>query len=94
MEAEILLKRKPSDADADPEGDLNFLKNLEEKVSDLLKAFQEIKRERDGLASALGIEKEKVNPVWRRNWNSFPRSEKRVKIKIDQVLHRLKGVGG
>jgi len=93
MEAEILLRKKPSDAEGDPEGDLNFLKNLEEKVSDLLKAFQEIKRERDGLALALGIEKEKSTRL-EKKLEFFSEEREKVKIKIDQVLHRLKGVGG
>jgi chromosome segregation ATPase len=93
MEAEISLRRKPSDAEGDPEGDLNFLKNLEEKVSDLLKAFQEIKRERDGLALALGIEKEKSTRL-EKKLEFFSEEREKVKIKIDQVLHRLKGVGG
>ncbi len=93
MEAEILLRRKPGDAEGDPEGDLNFLKNLEEKISDLLKAFQEIKRERDGLALALGIEKEKSTRL-EKKLEFFSEEREKVKIKIDQVLHRLKGVGG
>ena len=93
MEAEILLRRKPNDTEGDPEGDANPLKNLEEKVSDLLKAFQEIKRERDGLASALGTEKEKSTRL-ERKLEFFSEEREKVKIKIDQVLHRLKGVGG
>jgi len=93
MEAEILLKRRPQDTETDPEGDLNILKNLEEKVSDLLKAFQEIKRERDGLALALGIEKEKSTRL-EKKLEFFSEEREKVKIKIDQVLHRLKGVGG
>jgi len=93
MEAEILLRRKPSDAEGDPEGDLDFLKNLEEKVSDLLKAFQEIKRERDGLALALGIEKEKSTRL-EKKLEFFSEEREKVKIKIDQLLHRLKVVGG
>jgi len=93
MEAEILLKKRPNDTDADPERDLNLLKNLEEKVSDLLKAFQEIKRERDGLALALGLEKEKSTRL-ERKLEFFSQEREKVKIKIDQLLHRLKGVGG
>lgn len=93
MEAEILLKRKPNDADADPEGDPNLLKNLEEKVSDLLKAFQEIRRERDGLASALGMEKERSIRL-EKKLEFFSQEREKVKIRIDQLLHRLKGVGG
>lgn len=93
MEAEILLKKRPNDTDADAERDLNLLKNLEEKVSDLLKAFQEIKRERDGLALALGLEKEKSTRL-ERKLEFFSQEREKVKIKIDQLLHRLKGVGG
>jgi septal ring factor EnvC (AmiA/AmiB activator) len=93
MEAEILLKRRPQDTETDPEGDLNILKNLEEKVSDLLKAFQEIKRERDGLASALGMEKEKSTRL-EKKLEFFAQEREKIKIRIDQVLHRLKGAGG
>jgi chromosome segregation ATPase len=93
MEAEILLKRKPQETETDPEGDLNILKNLEERVSDLLKAFQEMKRERDGLASALGIEREKSTRLEKR-LEFFAEEREKIKIRIDQVLHRLKGVGG
>jgi septal ring factor EnvC (AmiA/AmiB activator) len=93
MEAEILLKRKPSVAEADAEGDPNLLKDLEEKVSDLLKAFQEIKRERDGLASALGMEREKSSRL-EKKLEFFSQEREKVKIKIDQLLHRLKGAGG
>ena len=93
MEAEILLKRRPQDTETDPEGDLNILKNLEERVSDLLKAFQEIKRERDGLASALVMEKEKSTRLEKR-LEFFAEEREKIKIRIDQVLHRLKGAGG
>lgn len=93
MEAEILLKRKPIDAEADPEGDLNGLKSLEDKVSDLLKAFQEIKRERDGLASALGMEKERSTRM-EKKLEFFSQEREKIKLRIDQLLHRLKGVGG
>jgi len=75
MEGEILLKRKVEDADS--EGDSNPLKNLEEKVSDLLKAFQEIKKERDALVSTLDMEKEK-STGWKKSWSSFPRRGKRL----------------
>jgi len=93
MEAEILLKRRPNETEVEPEEDLDLLKNLEEKVSDLLKAFQEIKRERDGLASALGMEKEKSTRLEKKLEFFFQEREK-VKVKIDQLLHRLKGTGG
>ena len=93
MEAEILLKRRPNDTDADPEGDSNLLRNLEEKVGELLKAFQEIKRERDGMASALGMEKEKATRL-EKKLEFLSQEREKIKIRIDQLLHRLKGAGG
>jgi len=76
MEAEILLRRKPNDAEGDPEEDSDLLKNLEEKVSDLLRLFRR-SRER-GMAWLRPWESRKRNqPVWRGNWNSFPKSEKK-----------------
>ena len=93
MEAEILLKRRPQETETDPEGDLNILKNLEEKVSDLLRAFQEIKREKDGLASALGMEREKLSRL-EKQLEFLAQEREKIKIRLDQVLHRLKGVGG
>ena len=91
MEAEILLKRRPNDLDADPEGDSNLLRNLEEKVGELLKAFQEIKRERDGLALALGMEKEKSTRL-EKKLEFFSEEREKIKIRIDQLLHRFKNI--
>jgi len=93
MEPEILLKRKLQETEADPEGDLKSLKNLEEKVSDLLKAFQELRRERDGLVFALKMEKEKLNRL-EKQLEFFAQEREKIKMRLDQVLHRLKGVGG
>jgi chromosome segregation ATPase len=90
MEAEILLKRKIEDPE--PEEDPAPLKNLEEKVGDLLKAFQEIKRERDALALALGVEKERSIRL-EKKLDFFSHEREKIKMKIDQLLHRLKSVG-
>ncbi|MGQ9647455.1 MAG: hypothetical protein ACUVWO_13075 [Thermodesulfobacteriota bacterium] len=92
MEPEISLKRKPDEADANPEANGNPLKSLEEKVSELLKAFQEVKRERDSLASALGLEKEKLSRL-EKKLELFAEEREKIKLRIDQLLHRLKGVG-
>jgi DNA repair ATPase RecN len=91
MEGEILLKRKVEDTDS--EGDSNPLKNLEEKVSDLLKAFQEIKKERDALVSALGMEREKLTRL-EKKLEFLSQEREKIKLRLDQLLHRLKGVGG
>lgn len=93
MEAEISLKRKPNEAETDPEANGNPLKNVEEKVSELLRAFQEMKRERDGLASALGMEREKSSRL-EKKLEFFVEEREKIKLKIDQLLHRLKGIGG
>jgi len=91
MEGEILLKRKLEDAV--PEVESNPLKDLEQKVTELLKAFQEIKRERDGLALALGMEKEKLTRL-EKKLEFLAQEREKIKLRIDQVLHRLKGAGG
>ena len=93
MEAEISLKRKPNEAETDPEANGNPLKNVEEKVSELLRAFQEMKRERDWLASALGMEREKSSRL-EKKLEFFVEEREKIKLKIDQLLHRLKGIGG
>jgi septal ring factor EnvC (AmiA/AmiB activator) len=93
MKAEISLKRKPNEAETDPEANGNPLKNVEEKVSELLRAFQEMKRERDGLASALGMEREKSSRL-EKKLEFFVEEREKIKLKIDQLLHRLKGIGG
>jgi chromosome segregation ATPase len=66
---------------------------LEEKVSDLLKAFQEIKKERDALVSALGMEKEKLTRL-EKKLEFLSQEREKIKLRLDQLLHRLKGVGG
>ncbi len=91
MEGEILLKRKLEEAD--PEVEATPLKDLEQKVTDLLKAFQEIKKERDGLVSALGMEKEKLTRL-EKKLEFLSQEREKIKLRIDQVLHRLKGAGG
>ena len=91
MEGEILLKRKLEVAE--PEVESNPLKDLEQKVTELLKAFQEIKRERDGLVSALGIEREKLTRL-EKKLEFLSQEREKIKLRIDQVLHRLKGAGG
>ena len=91
MEGEILLKRKVEDADS--EGDSNPLKNLEEKVSDLLKAFQEVKKERDALVSTLDMEKEKSTRL-EKKLEFISQEREKIKLRLDQLLQRLKGVGG
>jgi len=88
--AEILLDRKTEEMMS--EGESGPLKSLEEKVSDLLGEFQDLKKERDSLARALDAEKERLNRMEKR-LEILCQEREKIKIRIDQILHRLKGVG-
>ncbi len=93
MEPEILLKRKPENTVAQPQEHPDILERLEEKVIELLKAFQEVKRERDMLASALGMEKERLMRL-EKKLELYSQEREKIKMRIDQLLNRLEGVGG
>jgi SMC interacting uncharacterized protein involved in chromosome segregation len=67
------------------------LRNLEEKVGYLLKKYQELKKERDTLAVALDVEKEKMIRL-EKKLELLSQDREKVKTRIDQLLHRLKSV--
>jgi len=75
-----------------PEEERGLLGDLEEKIGYLLMKYQELKNERDELAAALGLEKEKMIRL-ERKLELFSQDKEKVKTRIDQLLHRLKGVG-
>jgi hypothetical protein len=75
----------------DPEDDRGLLRDLEEKIEYLLVKYQELKHERDELAVALDIEKEKVIRIGKR-MELLSQDREKVKTRIDHLLHRLKGV--
>ncbi len=67
------------------------LGDLEDRVGHLLKKYQEIKKERDELAAALDVEKEKMSRL-ERKMEILSQDREKVKTRIDQLLHRLKSV--
>lgn len=91
MAGEILLNRKPEEMVS--EGEPRPLETLEEKVSDLLREFQDIKKERDTLVLALNAEKEKLIRM-ERKLEILSAEREKIKSRIDQILHRLKRIEG
>ncbi len=67
------------------------LGNLEAKVGSLLKKYQELKKERDDLAVALDVEKEKMIRLGKK-LELLSQDREKVKTRLDQLLHRLKSV--
>jgi uncharacterized protein YaaN involved in tellurite resistance len=91
MGAEILLNGKAGEMVS--EGEPGPFKTLEEKVGDLLKEYQNIKKERDTLALALDEEKERLIRTEKR-LELLAQEREKIKMRIDQLLHRLKGIEG
>jgi chromosome segregation ATPase len=89
MTGEISLGRKKEERVAD--GEQGLLSNLEDRVDHLLVKFQELMKERDDAAAALDSEREKVGQLEKR-LERFTQEREKVKTRIDQHLHRLKGV--
>ena len=73
------------------EEDRGALVKLEEMVGKLLAKFHELKKEKDELATVLEQEREKGRSLEKRLEILFQDKEK-VKTRIDQLLHRLKGI--
>jgi chromosome segregation ATPase len=89
MTGEISLGRKTDEGV--PEGDPGFLSNLESRIDTLLAQFQELMKQRDELAAALDSEREKTRQIEKR-LELFTQDREKVKTRIDQLLHRLKGI--
>ncbi|MGQ9509867.1 MAG: hypothetical protein ACUVTN_10795 [Thermodesulfobacteriota bacterium] len=68
-----------------------MLENLEEKISQLLAKYQELVDERNELLSALKEEKERRLEI-EKKMELLSHDREQVKIKIDQLLQRLKGL--
>jgi len=64
---------------------------LEEKIGDLLREFQTVKKERDELLLAVNREKENVIRL-EKKLEMFTQDREKVKTRIDQLLHRFKDV--
>ena len=89
MEGEILLVAESSDQEAQEE--IRPLKKLEEKISYLLSRYDVILRERDELSAALRAEREKASRL-EKKLQLLSQDRESVKTRIDQLLHRLKGI--
>ncbi len=74
-----------------PEAEQGLLGNLEEKITNLLLKYQELKKEKEEMAAALELEKEKIIQL-EKKLEFFSKDREKVKIRIDQLLHRLRGV--
>jgi chromosome segregation ATPase len=88
MSGEILLDKQPNMV---PDEDQRWFGNLEEKVLQLLEKFLELKREGERLAVVLKEEKEKVNQL-EKKVRILSHDREKVRTRIDQLLHRFKGV--
>jgi chromosome segregation ATPase len=90
MGGEILLSNH--DEKKMLEGDGNPFEVLEEKVRSLLKRIEELRGERDELVTALDTEKKKIVQLGKK-LELLSQDREKVKTRIDQLLHRLKGLG-
>jgi chromosome segregation ATPase len=74
-----------------PEAEQGLLGSLEEKITNLLSKYQEMKKEKEEMAASLELEKEKIIQL-EKKLEFFSKDREKVKTRIDQLLHRLKGV--
>ena len=74
-----------------PEGETGLLGPLENRVDFLLDKIQELTRQRDELTVAIDSEREKTRRLEKR-LELFTQDRENVKTRIDQLLHRLKGI--
>lgn len=75
------------------EEEKNLFSLLEEKVHSLLTKYQDLKKERDRLLDEVELEREKRIRL-EKKLELFSQDRERVKIKIDQLLHRLQNIDG
>jgi DNA repair ATPase RecN len=73
------------------EEERGLLGNLEEKIGHLLIKYQELKKERDELAVTLDVEREKMTEM-EKKLELLSQDREKIKARIDQLLHRLKGI--
>ena len=73
------------------EEDRGALTKIEEMVEKLLVRYQELKKERDEFMAALEEEREKGHEL-EKKFEILSQDKERVKTRIDQLLHRLKGI--
>ena len=73
------------------EEDRGALGKIEEMVGKLLIRYQELKKERDEILVSLEEEREKGRQL-EEKLEILSQDKERVKTRIDQLLHRLKGI--
>ena len=89
MAGEILLNRETEEMVSEEES--GPFETLEEKVSELLREFQDIKKERDTLVLTLNAEKERLIRM-EKKLEILSQEREKIKLRIDQILHRLKRI--
>jgi len=88
MAGEISLDKQTEMAVEEEQG---LLGDLEEKITHLLARFHDLQKERDNLVAALDVEKEKGIQL-EKKLKLLSQDREKVKIRIDQLLHRFKGI--
>ena len=88
MAGEISLDKQTDMASEEEQG---LLGNIEEKIGHLLEKFHDLRKERDNLLAALDVEKEKVIQL-EKKLKLLSQDREKVKIRIDQLLHRFKSI--
>lgn len=73
------------------EEEQGLLRDLEEKVHHLLIKFHEMKEDKDRLALALQRERERVSQL-ENELKLLLQDREKVKTRIDQLLHRFRGL--
>jgi chromosome segregation ATPase len=89
MAEEILLDNRTEKMV--PEEGRKLLGNLEEKIGHLLIKFQELVKEREELVVELDAERERRARL-EKKMELLTQDREKVKTRIDELLHRLKGV--
>jgi len=74
-----------------PEGETGRARPSGKQVDFLLDKIQELTRQRDELTVAIDSEREKTRRLEKR-LELFIQDRENVKTRIDQLLHRLKGI--
>jgi chromosome segregation ATPase len=88
MDGEILLEEKMGpDSPSEAHG---FFASLEEKLNLLLLEYRQARKAREDLIVALKREKERADRL-ERKLGLLSEDRDKVKTRIDQLLHRLKG---
>ena len=73
------------------EEDRGALGKIEEMVGKLLTQYQELKGERDAILVSLEEERERGRRL-EKKLEILSQDKEKVKTRIDQLLHRLKGI--